>query len=244
MIPVVLLHGWGMHSGVWSATAQALGERALLIDLPGYGVRPTVLPYDLPTVAQAVVADLPPVFDLVAWSLGGQVAMTLTQLMPERVRRLVLVGVNPCFTQRSDWQCGIAPAVLTQFGGDLAANYEVTLKRFLALQARGDDAARVLLVQLRQLLFARGRPDVAVLQAGLDILLNADLRESAHLLHVQTLIIHGSFDQLAPVCAAEWLAQVLPNAQLNIIAGASHAPFLSHSTEFERVLMPFLESNA
>ena len=97
MIPVVLLHGWGMHSGVWSATAQVFGERALLVDLPGYGERTAVLPYDLPTVAQAVVADLPPVFDLVAWSLGGQVAMTLTHVMPERVRRLVLVGGESVF---------------------------------------------------------------------------------------------------------------------------------------------------
>ncbi|MFA5171518.1 MAG: pimeloyl-ACP methyl ester esterase BioH [Sulfuriferula sp.] len=241
MTPVALLHGWGMHSGVWSATAQTLGCRALLVDMPGYGGRAAVAPYDLPTLAHAIAADLPPVFDLVAWSLGGQVAMTLAQLYPERVRRLVLVGVNPCFTQRADNLCGIAAEVLTQFGADLAVNYEVTLKRFLALQARGDDDARALLAQLRQLLFARGRPDAAVLQAGLDILLQADLRDSVRSLTMPSLIIHGSFDQLAPVCAAEWLAQTMPNAQLAIIAGASHAPFLSHRAEFDSVLLPFLE---
>lgn len=242
MIPVALLHGWGMHSGVWSATAQTLGERALLIDMPGYGDRAAVSPYDLTTLAHAIAVDLPPIFDLVAWSLGGQVAMTLAQLYPARVRRLVLVGVNPCFTQRANSQCGIAADVLMQFGADLAANYEITLKRFLALQARGDDDARALLAQLRQLLFARGRPDASVLQAGLDILLHADLRESVHLLATPSLVIHGSFDQLAPVCAAEWLAQTLPHAQLAIIAGASHAPFLSHRAQFDSVLIPFLES--
>lgn len=240
MTPVALLHGWGLHSGVWSATAQTLGHRALLVDMPGYGERAAVSPYDLPTLAHAIAADLPPVFDLVAWSLGGQVAMMLAQHYPERVRRLVLVGVNPCFTQRADNICGIAADVLTQFGADLAVNYEVTLKRFLALQARGDDDARALLAQLRQLLFARGRPAAAVLQAGLDILLHADLRESVRSLSVPGLIIHGSFDQLAPVCAAEWMALTMPNAQLAIIAGASHAPFLSHRAEFDNVLLPFL----
>jgi pimeloyl-[acyl-carrier protein] methyl ester esterase len=242
MTPVALLHGWGMHSGVWSATAQTLGARAMLVDMPGYGERAAVTPYDLPALARAVAADLPPVFDLVAWSLGGQVALTLAQLYPERVRRLVLVGVNPCFTLRADNACGIAADVLMQFGADLAVNYEMTLKRFLALQARGDEDARALLAQLRQLLFARGRPDAAVLQAGLDILLHADLRESVRSLTTPSLIIHGSFDQLAPVCAAEWLAQTMPHAQLAIIAGASHAPFLSHRAQFDSVLIPFLES--
>ncbi len=242
MTPVALLHGWGMHSGVWSATAQMLGERALLVDMPGYGERATVLPYDLPTLAHTIAADLPPLFDLVAWSLGGQVALTLAQLYPARVQRLVLVGVNPCFTQRGDNSCGIDADVLMQFGADLAANYEPTLKRFLALQARGDDDARALLAQLRQLLFARGRPAASVLQAGLDILLHADLRDSVRSLATPALIIHGSFDQLAPVCAAEWLAQALPNAQLAVITGASHAPFLSHRAQFDSVLIPFLES--
>jgi pimeloyl-[acyl-carrier protein] methyl ester esterase len=230
-----------MHSGVWTATAQSLGERALLVDMPGYGERATVLPYQLSNLAHSIAADLPAEFDLVAWSLGGQVAMTLAQLYPARVRRLVLVGVNPCFIQRDDWQCGIAPDVLTQFGRDLASNYDVTLKRFLALQARGDDDARVLLARLRQLLFARGRPDAAVLQAGLDILLQADLRDSVRSLITPSLIIHGSFDQLVPVCAATWLAQTMPQAQLAVIMGASHAPFLSHRVQFENVLLPFLE---
>ncbi|NOT16967.1 MAG: pimeloyl-ACP methyl ester esterase BioH [Sulfuriferula sp.] len=241
MTTVALLHGWGMHSGVWTATAQSLGERALLIDMPGYGERASVSPYHLPNLADAIAADLPDKFDLVAWSLGGQVAMTLAQLYPARVRRLVLVGVNPCFTQRDDWQCGIAAEVLTQFAQDLANNYELTLKRFLALQARGDDDARVLLAQLRQLLFARGRPDAAVLQAGLDILLTADLRDSVHSLITPSLIIHGGLDQLAPVRAGKWLAQNLPNAILHIVARASHAPFLSYRTQFEDVLIPFLE---
>ncbi|MEQ1668646.1 MAG: hypothetical protein ABL868_09350, partial [Sulfuriferula sp.] len=110
----------------------------------------------------------------------------------------------------------------------------------LAKQGRGARCQEP--AQLRQLLFARGRPAASVLQAGLDILLHADLRDSVRSLATPALIIHGSFDQLAPVCAAEWLAQALPNTQLAVITGASHAPFLSHRAQFDRVLIPFLES--
>ncbi|BBP02050.1 pimeloyl-ACP methyl ester esterase BioH [Sulfuriferula nivalis] len=241
MTPLVMLHGWGMHSGVWTATAEVLGERAQLVDMPGYGGRAAVAPYTLENLAEAIAAELPPLFDLCGWSLGGQVAMTLARLMPQRVRRLVLVGANPCFTTRTDWHCGIAPEVLTQFGEELAVNYEVTLKRFLALQARGDEEARAVLVRLRSLLFARGKPDSAVLQAGLTILLQADLRPQLNQITMPTLVVHGSFDQLAPVCAAEWLAPALPDGRLHVIPGASHAPFLSHRTEFETALIEFLD---
>lgn len=241
MTPVVLLHGWGMHSGVWSATVEAWGQRALPVNMPGYGGRATISPYDLPHLAEFIAADLPPVFDLCGWSLGGQIALTLAQLMPERVRRLVLVGVNPCFTLRPDWSCGIAADVLIQFGNDLALHYESTLKRFLALQVRGDDTARVVLARLRSLLFARGQPDNAVLQAGLSILLQADLRDTARRLATPTLIVHGSLDQLAPVAAAVWLANVMQEAQLQVIPGAAHAPFLSHRNDFEIAVREFLE---
>lgn len=241
MTPLVMLHGWGMHGGVWTATAEVLGGRAQLTDMPGYGGRAAVTPYTLENLAVELAKELPPQFDLCGWSLGGQVAMTLARLMPQRVRRLVLVGVNPCFTTRADWRCAIAPEVLTQFADELTVNYEATLKRFLALQARGDDAARAVLARLRSLLFVRGRPDSAVLQAGLTILLQTDLRELVPQLTMPTLVVHGSFDQLAPVGAAEWLAQALPNGRLHVIAGASHAPFLSHRAEFEAALIEFLD---
>lgn len=241
MTPLVMLHGWGMHGGVWTATAEVLGERALQVDMPGYGGRTAVTPYTLENLAAMIAAELPPRFDLCGWSLGGQVAMTLAHLMPQRVRRLVLVGVNPCFTTRPDWHCGIVPEVLMQFGDELAMNYEVTLKRFLALQARGDEAARAVLARLRSLLFARGKPDSAVLQAGLMILLQADLRSQVTQITMPTLVMHGSFDQLAPVCAAEWLASAVPDGRLHVIPGASHAPFLSHRAEFETALIDFLD---
>jgi len=36
---VVLVHGWGMHSGVWEDVAEALIDhhRVTVLDLPGHG---------------------------------------------------------------------------------------------------------------------------------------------------------------------------------------------------------------
>lgn len=240
--PLVLLHGWGMHGGVWAGVVDELARHAQLhiVDLPGYGGSAALTPYSLEALAARLIDALPPHFNVCGWSLGGQVALTLARLYPARVGRLVTVGTNPCFVARADWPHGIQREVLQIFAESLADDYEGTLKRFLALQARGDEAARAVLARLRDLLFARGRPDRAVLDAGLAILLNADLRASvADILH-PALVIHGSHDALAPVASGEWLAKHLPHGCFCRVPGASHAPFLSHSAEFVAALTDFL----
>lgn len=240
--PLVLLHGWGMHGGVWAGVADELARRNQLhiVDLPGYGGSAAITPYTLEALAARLINALPPHFNVCGWSLGGQVALTLAQLYPARVGRLVTVGTNPCFVTRADWPQGIQREVLQIFAHSLVSDYEGTLKRFLALQASGDASARAVLARLRGLLFARGRPDRAVLDAGLAILLNADLRASVSGIPHAALVIHGSRDTLAPLAAGEWLAQHLPDGHLCRIPRASHAPFLSHSAPFIAALTDFL----
>ena len=54
------------------------------------------------------------------------------------------------------------------------------------------------------------------------------------------LVIHGGRDRLAPVGAARFLAEHLPRARLEIVAGAGHAPFLSHPALFLEKLKGFI----
>jgi pimeloyl-[acyl-carrier protein] methyl ester esterase len=62
--------------------------------------------------------------------------------------------------------------------------------------------------------------------------LQTDLREEVGRLFQPTLLIHGDRDTLAPLSAAHWLAMHMQRAQLRVIAGAAHAPFLSHADAF------------
>ncbi|MHB1175798.1 MAG: pimeloyl-ACP methyl ester esterase BioH [Sulfuriferula sp.] len=240
--PLVLLHGWGMHGGVWAGVVDELARHYQLhvVDLPGYGGSAALTPYTLEILAARLIDTLPPHFNVCGWSLGGQVALTLAHLYPARVSGLITVGTTPCFVTRAGWPHGIQREVLQLFAESLVADYEGTLKRFLALQARGDESARAVLAHLRELLFVRGRPDQSVLEAGLDILLNSDLRAAVPDIAQRALVIHGTHDALAPVAAGEWLAQHLPGGHLCRIASASHAPFLSHSAEFVTALTDFL----
>ncbi|MDP3482172.1 MAG: alpha/beta fold hydrolase, partial [Sulfuricella sp.] len=245
---LVLLHGWGMHGGVWDGVRDALAQRFRLhiVDLPGYGaseiseigeaeigdrpqfhesrnwgLSPISEPYDLEHLARAVAAALPEKVHVCGWSLGGQVALEMARLFPSQIERLVLTATTPCFTAREDWPCAVQREVLLEFAAALETDYEGTLKRFLALQARGGDDAKTVLKRLRDILFTRGRPDVRTLRAELNILLESDLRDCAATIKTPTLLLHGGRDTLTPVGAAHWLAEQMPEVQLDVLSGAA-----------------------
>ena len=239
---LVLLHGWGMHGGVWDGVRAQLAQhfRVHILDLPGYGESPTCEPYTLGHVAEVVAQAFPGKVNVCGWSLGGQVAITWALQCPEQVERVALIGATPCFTTREGWTHGISPGVFDAFALTLEQDYEATLKRFLSLQARSGEDARQVMTQLRASLFARGRPDIQVLQAGLRILQESDLRDQIASLRQPVLLIHGEHDTLAPVGSAHWLKAHLPQARLEVVQGSAHAPFLSHRQEFVKLLMDFL----
>jgi len=239
---LALIHGWGMHGGVWDGVRDALAQRFQLhiVDLPGYGASPAFEPYTLERLARAVADKLPGKVQVCGWSLGGQVALEMALLFPEQIERLVLTATTPCFTVREGWPWAVQREVLLEFAAALETDYESTLKRFLALQARGCDEVKTVLKRLRDMLFTRGRPDEQTLRAGLNILLESDLRDRAATIKTPTLLLHGGRDMLTPVGAAHWLAEQMPEAHLEVLPGAAHAPFLSHPVEFNEIATGFL----
>lgn len=239
---LVLLHGWGMHGGVWGPVVEALADsfRLHVFDLPGLGHSGSMTPYTLKTLASAVAQAAPARTAVCGWSLGGQVALRWALERPQQIEKLVLVGSTPRFVSGSDWQHGVADEVFCQFAAQVRQDYRGTLSRFLALQALGGDAPKETIRHLRQHFFERGEPDPEMLQRGLEILLATDLRADIGRVSMPALVLHGDYDKLAPVAAGRWLAQHLPAARLQVCAGASHAPFLSHPTWFVASLKKFL----
>lgn len=240
---LALLHGWSMHGGVWGGVKADLARhfRLHIVDLPGYGQSPACVPYTLERLVEWVAESLPQRTHWCGWSLGGLVALEAARRFPEKVARLVLVGSTPCFVRREDWRCAVAPEILQEFAVALESDYAGTLKRFLALLTQGDEAAKAVLRTLRDCLYSRGRPTVETLRGGLEILAEADLR--GRLGCPPALIVHGDRDPLCPLPAAQWLAQHLPDARLEIFHGAAHAPFLSHPAEFVENVKNFLTAH-
>src|SRR5512146_199187 len=228
--PLVMLHGWGMHGGIWADTAARLAQDFAVssVDLPGHGRSAPLDEFTLDAVVGRLAAQFDQPVTLLGWSLGGIIAQQWAVREPQKIARLVLVASTPCFPERADWQFGMPRATLEQFAAELGHNHAATLRRFLALQVRGSEGERELLGSLREQLFSRGDPDMGALRGGLDILRDADLRARLPDITQSTLVVAGARDKLTPPQASSYLAQTMPNARVVEIEGAAHAPFLSH----------------
>ncbi len=240
---VVMLHGWGLHGGLWQDVAGRLQHagRVTALDLPGHGRSPWPPSFhDIDTLALAVGRALPADCTLVGWSLGGMAALALAASGAPQVRRLVLVCSTPRFLRSTDWTHGLAPAVAEAFAAELARDWHSTVNDFLSLQVRGDERQVQALRELRQSVFAHGEPRTEALRAGLDVLFHADLRDRLARIAVPTLVISGERDRLTPPGASLAMAEAIPGARHHAVARAGHAPFLSHGAEFARELDAFL----
>jgi pimeloyl-[acyl-carrier protein] methyl ester esterase len=241
---VVLVHGWGLHGGIWHELSAALSAhfRVHTLDLPGHGRSRefSVQPYTLAALADALVAHVPRGAHWIGWSLGGQIALTAARRHPQSVDKLVLIGTTPKFAQGGDWPHAITRPTLEIFAAGLTRDYRSTLLRFLSLQIGDVENGRETLRHLRTELFRHGEPDAAALKAGLAILKHDDLREELPHIAAPTLVLSGARDTLAPRAAAAAMAAGLAHARLEIIESAGHAPFLSHTAETQRLIEGFL----
>jgi pimeloyl-ACP methyl ester carboxylesterase len=106
--PVLLVHGFASNARVtwegtgWVSALLAAGRTAITLDLRGHGesdkpvdassYAPALLGADLRAVLDSAGADA---VDVVGYSMGNRVISALTEIAPERVRRVVIGGAGP-----------------------------------------------------------------------------------------------------------------------------------------------------
>ena len=85
--PLVLIHGWAMHGGVFAPLLDRLGAHfeCHVVDLPGHGLSEERDGLALDATVERLLALLPPAIWL-GWSLGGLFALEAAARAPERVR--------------------------------------------------------------------------------------------------------------------------------------------------------------
>lgn len=242
----VLLHGVGGGRQAWDGVAPTLarlGWQVAAVDLPGYGLSPTIDPYHLEGLAAQVLAlmdflDAPRAL-LVGHSMGGMLAQEIHALAPQRVHSLVLASTSPAFGKPDgDWQRDFlrqrfAPLEAGLGMSGLAAQLVPTM---LGPQARPEDA------QAAQALMA-GVPE-ATYRAALAALVAFDRRAALPDIHVPTLVITGEHDSAAPPAVAQRMAQKIPRAALSILPGAGHLAPIEQAAAFARALDVFLTTLA
>jgi len=240
--PIVLVHGWAMHTGIWRAFARQLSQnyRVTCIDLPGHGRSGKIDPFTLERISDELVKAVSERSCWLGWSLGATVVLDVAERYPERVSSLVLLAGNPLFTQTAQWP-GMDIHLLDEFAEQLHESGQVTLQRFLSLQVKGLPDHKASLKALKTSVFECDAPDAKTLQGGLKILKQADMRPVLSGLDIPVSVILGGLDTLVPVVAGQKMQQLLPSLELNIIDRAGHVPFLSHGLKTAVIISRFMD---
>lgn len=227
--PLVLIHGWAMHSGLFAPLTRRLATRfhVHLVDLPGHGRSRERIALDDP---QRIVSDLagaiPEGALWAGWSLGGTIALQAARAFPGRIRAVAAIASNPRFVSAADWAHGVPAQVFEQFAAGLERDFTATVERFLALEAMGSAHAGAELRALRAQAFEHGPPELESLRQGLALLQAGDLRDAVANLAVPSLWIAGRRDRLVPPQAMRWAAETAPRAR-HLALDTGHMPFLA-----------------
>lgn len=241
---LTLLHGWGLNGAVWEGIRDELAQHFTLhlIDLPGHGYSQHVPITSIAAAADATANVMPPRGNLLGWSLGGQFALALANRVPSQIDKLILVATTPRFIATDNWPNGKKAVALDQFAANLTANYDATIRGFLALQILNHANQRTTISTLQAAVSARGTPNAKHLANGLALLRTNDFRDQLTSIQHPTLVIQGDRDALTSERAGHWLAIQIPRSEYEMIPFATHAPFLSHRDIFIARLMQFLHS--
>lgn len=228
---LVLLHGWGLNSGVWKEALATLVKDfdVVTIDLPGFGLNAATLPddYSLGNIAKMVTPCIPKNSLLLGWSMGGLVAQQIAIEQLVQLRGLISLASTPCFAERDDWH-GIKRPVLSAFEKQLEFDFGKTLSRFLAIQALGSPSAKSDIKAIQHSITEYPEPSHVALMDGLTLLSTVDLREQIHQIRCPTLRLYGRLDSLVPIDGVARIQALQPQAISTIFPHAAHAPFISH----------------
>lgn len=242
---VVMLHGWGMHGGLWGKFKENLSKncRTHVIDLPGFGYSKNVITeYSLDSVSETIEAYIKNIehpVTLLGWSLGGLITLNILKRQNVKLNKVILIASTPCFTNKTGWDDAMEKAVFSGFSIDLQRDYKKTLKRFMLLQTRNSELSGLEVGQLMKNLNTRGEPDLKALEMGLTILSEADLRGS-QFYDIPAMIILGEKDTLVPVSVKDEFGKIFPDSNLMLLKNTGHAPFISNPKDCAENIKKFL----
>ncbi|NRB37109.1 MAG: malonyl-ACP O-methyltransferase BioC [Pseudomonadales bacterium] len=233
----ILIPGWGVGSDIFEWLCPALAQDFIvyLADAISYADMPT--PELAAASLQAQIEKT--VFSknvnqnccVMGWSLGGNIALQLALDFPATVSSLLLLATSPSFIAREHWPQAMAEKTFALFQQGIIKQPQKTLKRFDLLQAKGDNEQKSLSHALAEYRKQQQSIEDVELAAGLELLASFDLSSRLSELNMPIQWCLGEADALVNAAIAEPLRELLPSADIQVLAGVSHLPFLTATDE-------------
>jgi len=229
---ITVFPGWAMNPGVFQLCQQQLGSAGefTVQALPGYPGSEIEAGLTLQSQIRHLAKRVPAGV-LVGWSLGGVYAALLAAQYPERYSKLILVSVSPCFVVRKDWPLGMSASRFEEFSASIDDG-ESLLRRFLLLQLHGHPQAKQLISAVLPHLKRYSMPAVAVLQQGLNLLREMDLRPVLEGLDQPVLVLLGQKDRLVKPEVADYYNGLGASVSVRVWPEVGHVPMVTHCPQF------------
>ena len=242
--PLLLIGGWLSHLELsWALPPErhlcevlARGRTLIRYDRPGCGLserppgRDWSLDDEIDTIEAVVAAVGATRLDVIGSSLGVPVAIEWVARHPETVDRLVLYGG---WVRGSD----IAPAPVREHVVGLVASHwglgsDVITEIFAPDASAGTRAAFAD--------YQRQASSAATAAALLELCYRIDVTDSLQRVHAPTLIVHREQDRAAPIEQSRLIAAAIPGAQLTVLPGRSHLPYIGDVDTLLSTIRTFL----
>jgi pimeloyl-ACP methyl ester carboxylesterase len=225
---LVLLPGMMCDARLFAPQINALSsERAVVI-------APVTLGERIEEIASNILDQLPGRFALAGLSMGGIVAMEILRRAPDRVSRICLMDTNP-LAETPPEAAAREPMIIGVRAGRLDEVMRDALRPDYL--APGPGRADVLKIMYR--MAADLGPDLFIRQSRA-LQRRRDQQGTLRRCKVPALVMCGAHDRLTPPKRHGFMAELIHNAELKIIAGAGHIPSLEQPEATTRALRDWL----
>jgi non-heme chloroperoxidase len=250
--PVVLIHGWPLAADAWSEQIGPLrdaGHRVISYDRRGFsrsekppnGYDYDALADDLDQVIHSL--DLHDV-TLVGFSMGGgEVARYASRHGMDRIHSVVFAAaVPPYLMQSSDNPDGpLDEETFQGLRGSLEEDRDSFFEDFTTGFFSAGEELTVSEEQRQEAVQMAHQSDQTAALACMDAWAYTDFRSDLDAVTVPALVIHGDSDAIVPFeGSGKRTHEALADSELALVKGAPHGLNVSHVTEFNAALIPFL----
>ena len=227
--PLVLLPGMMCDARLFGPQIKALGiDRA--IHLPPIGQHDAI-----ERIATDILNAAPKRFALAGLSMGGIIAMEVIRQAPRRVSRLALLDTNSA-AETPQRAAEREPQIARVMAGLLPEVMRDEMKpNYLAPGPRRQEVLDLVLDM------AMGQGEGVFLRQSRALQRRLDQQHTLRAVTVPTLIMCGEHDTLCPLKRHEFMAELIPNAELVVVKEAGHLPTLEQPEVVTEALKTWLE---
>jgi len=233
---ILLIHGWGSSSGIWTNSTEklALSFNLLTVDLPGHGEHAELGLSSIIDFVYEIKMRMPVEnFSVIGWSLGGVIGSLLAQQLEKRVTALVTVATNQSFLVKPEWPFAMSIIDFSIFRDALSsASLQSQINRFQVMQTQGIETAKHDCRRIRSLIDGV-EFSIDGLELGLSVLENFDLYDCWQNLSIPVIHQFGKYDGLVPISSCRPIAENHRHHDYQVFTDSAHLPFISESEKWQ-----------